>query len=320
MKPFHVAAGLLAPLSVASLFVGASPLSIADALTFRADSHALLVLFESRLPRTLALILAGVGLAVAGLIMQILVSNRFVEPSTAGTVESASLGMLLTALLAPGAPVPAKMAASALCALAGTLTFLRLLKAAPLRSPLTPPLVGLMLGGVVGSATAFLAYRFDMLQSLTAWTTGDFSVVLRGRYELLWLALGLTVAAYAMADRLTVAGLGEDVAANLGLNHAQVTAIGLAIVAMITAATVSTVGAIPFLGLIVPNLVSMAMGDNLRRTLPFVAAFGAVFTLACDVAGRLLAYPFEIPIGVVAGALGSGLFLALLLRRRARSA
>ncbi len=320
MKPALIAGAFLAPLFALSLLVGVSPLSAVDVLTFRADSHAVLVLVESRLPRTLALILAGVGLAVAGLIMQILVRNRFVEPSTAGTVESASLGMLVMALFAPAAPIFAKTAASTVFALAGTALFLRLLSMAPLRSPLTPPLIGLTLGGVIGSATTFLAYRFDLLQSLSAWTTGDFSVVLRGRYELLWLALALAVAGYAIADRLTVAGLGDDVATSLGLKHAHVMAVGLAIVAMITAATVSTIGSIPFLGLIVPNVVSLAMGDNLRRTLPFVAAFGAVFTLACDVAGRLANFPFEIPIGVVAGALGSGLFLVVLLRRRARNA
>ena len=212
------------------------------------------------MPRTLALLLAGMALAVAGLIMQMLVRNRYVEPTTAGTVESATLGILVITLLAPDTPVIGKMLTATGFALAGTLLFLALLRRVPLRTPFIVPLIGLILGGVIHAVTTFVAYRFDLLQSLHAWTTGDFSGVLRGRYELLWIGFGLACAAYAAADRYTVAGMGREFASNLGLNHARLTLVGLLIVSAISAVVVVTAGGIPFLGLIVPNAVSLVLG------------------------------------------------------------
>lgn len=304
-------------LAVASLFVGAAGIGV-SALSDDAAFSGLLM--ESRVPRTAALILAGASTAIAGMIMQMLAQNRFVEPSTVGTVESATLGLLLMAILAPEAPVPLRMAAATGSALLGTALFLRVLRAVPLRSPLMAPLIGIALGGVIGAATGFIAWRHDLVQALQAWTTGDFSMVLSGRYELLWLSAVMTVLAWIAADRFTLAGLGEDIATGLGLNHRRVMALGLAIVAGVTASVVVTVGVIPFLGLVAPNVVSMAMGDNLRRALPWVALLGAGLTLACDLFGRLIIHPYELPIGVTMGVLGAIVFLHLLLRRSARAA
>lgn len=310
---------VLALLSVASVLVGVSDLSLSD-LTAGGSATARLVLLEVRIPRTLALVFAGAGMAVSGTLMQMLARNRFVEPSTAGTVESAGLGILVVLLLAPGLPVYLKMLVATVFALAGTSLFLLILTRIPLRTPLMVPLVGLMLGGVINAVTTFFAYRYDMLQSLGAWTTGDFSAVLRGRYELLWLALGLTALAYAAADRFTVIGMGEAFATNLGLHYGRVVALGLVIVSMVTASVVVTVGMVPFLGLIVPNIVAMAMGDRLRRSLPWIAISGAGLVLACDIVGRLVIAPFEIPVGTVLGIVGSAFFLYLVLRRQTRAA
>lgn len=314
----HPVAILLATLVlvVASLLVGVGDLSLGGLFSLEPGSTLLLV--TSRIPRTLAIMLAGASIAIAGLIMQMLARNRFAEPSTAGTVDAASLGMLSVTLLAPDLPIIAKMLIAAAFALAGTLMFVGVLSRVPLRSPLIVPLVGLMLGNVIGALTSFLAYRYDLLQSLSAWTNGDFSMVLQGRYELLWIAFGLAAVGYLAADRLTVAGLGRDFTTNLGLNYRNVMALGLTIVAMITALVVTTIGMIPFLGLVVPNIVSLFIGDNLRRSVPYTALLGAGMVLLCDLAGRLLNYPFEIPIGTVMGVVGSGLFLDLLLRKRAR--
>lgn len=304
---------LVAALALASLFVGVSRVSIPALLD--GSDRALQVLAISRIPRTLALVIAGAAMAVSGTIIQMLARNRFVEPSTIGTVESASLGMLLVMLLAPDMPVFGRMLVAAAFALAGTALFMRILRSIPLRSVLMVPLVGIMLGGVIGAVTTFLAYRFDLLQSIGAWTTGDFSIVLRGRYELLWISAGLTVIAYLAADRFTVAGLGETFTTNLGLNQRRVVGLGLTIVAVVTAAVVVTVGVIPFVGLVVPNVVSLWMGDNMRRSLPWIALLGAGFVLVCDLVGRIVIHPYEIPIGVVMGVIGSAFFLFLLLRR-----
>ncbi|RZJ16185.1 MAG: ABC transporter permease, partial [Haliea sp.] len=142
---------LVLALAGASVFVGASQVSLLTLLSAHPDAMASQVLVVSRIPRTLALILAGMSMAVAGSIMQMLARNRFVEPSTAGTVESASLGLLVIALTAPGLPPFGKMVIASLFALAGTALFLAILRRIPLRSALIVPLVGLVLGGVISA-------------------------------------------------------------------------------------------------------------------------------------------------------------------------
>jgi iron complex transport system permease protein len=303
-------------LALASLFIGVSDVSLAGLLSTSLEDRPMQVLLISRMPRTLAIILSGIAMAVAGLVMQMVVRNRFVEPSTAGTTESASLGFLAATLFFPGWPLMGKMLVAAAFAVAGTALFLRILRAVPLRDVMLVPLVGIMLGGIIGAIASFIAYRFELLPSLLAWTMGDFSGILRGRYELLWIGLGCAVLAYIAADRFTVAGMGRDVTTNLGLNYQQVMVLGLVIVSLVSAVVLVTAGSIPFLGLIVPNLVSLLVGDNMRLTVPWVAVTGAGFVLACDIVGRVVRFPYEIPISVVVGVVGSAIFLYQLLRTR----
>lgn len=301
-------------LAVVSLFVGVSHVSLSTLLSGGAGGEAMDTLLISRIPRTLALILAGASMAIAGLVMQMVVRNRFVEPTTAGTSDAAALGFLVVTILAPEWPVMAKMAVSALFALAGMALFLRILKIVPLRDMLLAPLIGIMLGGIIGAVAGFIAYRYNLMASLLAWNMGDFSGVLRGRYELLWMGFVCCVIAYIAADRFTVAGMGQDFTTNLGLNYRHVMILGLVVVSVVSAVVLASVGGIPFLGLIVPNVVSLMVGDNMRRTVPWVAVGGAGAILACDIAGRVIRFPYEIPISVVMGVVGSIAFLYLLLR------
>lgn len=319
-RDWRILAALLAvaALALCSVLIGVYDVDPGRLLAGSEEVHESLVLAASRIPRTIAIVLVGISMSVAGLIMQLLAQNRFVSPSTAGTTEAASLGILTVTLLVPSMPLMGKMLAASVFALAGTGIFLALLRAVPLRTPLVVPLIGIMFGQVIASVTTFFAYRHDLLQSMAAWTGGDFSRVLRGRYELLWLSGVLTVVAYIAADRFTVAGLGEAFTTNLGMSYQRVLFLGLSIVSIVTAVNVVTVGAIPFLGLIVPNVVRMIMGDNVRRTAPWCALFGAGFLLVCDIAGRVLRYPYEIPIGTVVGVAGSVIFLVLLLRTSTR--
>ncbi|MBV7407826.1 ABC transporter permease [Maritimibacter sp. DP1N21-5] len=272
------------------------------------------LVFVSRLPRTLAALLAGAGLAVAGVIMQMLARNPFVEPATAGTGQAAGLGLVAVTLLAPGAAIWLKMSAATTAALIGTAGFVALVRRLPTGDPLLVPLTGIVYGGILGAATTFLAYERDLLQYIDIWMSGEFSGVMLGRYEILWIGGALTVLAYLYADRFTIAGFGEETTRSLGLGYGQVVALGLVIVSVITAVTVVTVGMIPFVGLVVPNLVARMRGENLRETLPYVAVSGGVLVLACDIIGRVIRYPFEVPVGTVLGVLGAALFLWILHR------
>lgn len=318
------ASAAVALLAVLSTFVGVldvtpwslwHQLAAGDLEGFRSSLEIIAI---SRFPRTASVVLAGLALAVAGLIMQLMARNKFVEPSTVGTVESAQAGLLVVTVLLPAAPLMLKMGFASVFAIAGTALFLLVLHRIPLRNSLLVPLVGIMLGSVIASVTTFFAYRYDLLQTLNTWTVGDFSGVLRGRYELLWLVLALTVVGYVAADRFTVVGMGQEFTTNLGIDYRRVMALGMTIVALISAVVVVTVGAIPFLGLVVPNLVSMLVGDNIRRTVPWVAVLGAGFVLVCDLLARVIRYPYEIPVGTIVAVVGGALFLAMLLGGRNR--
>nr|WP_321508532.1 iron chelate uptake ABC transporter family permease subunit [uncultured Celeribacter sp.] len=274
------------------------------------------LLAVSRAPRTAAALLAGASLAVGGVIMQMLARNRFVEPATAGTGQAAGLGLVAVTLFMPSAALWLKMAGATAAALIGTAGFLMIVRRLPPQDPLLVPLSGIVYGGIIGAAATFLAYENDLLQYIDIWMNGEFSGVMLGRYEFLWIAGALGILAYLYADRFTIAGMGEDTATALGLDYRTVMITGLAIVAGVTAVTVVTVGMIPFVGLVVPNIVARLVGENLRRSLPIVALSGAALVLACDIVGRLLRFPYEIPVGTVLGVLGAGLFLWLLHARR----
>jgi len=311
---FGLAFLLVILLAGISLLVGVSGLSLSRLM--EGNPRDWLILWESRVPRMLALVLSGASMAIAGLLMQIVIRNRFVEPSTTGTVEAAGLGLLVMTLMAPGAPVIVKMAVGAVFALGGTGLFLLVLRRVPLRDQMMVPLIGIILTGVLHAVTTFFAYRADLMQTVLAWTQGDLSGVLRGRYELLWLGAAMAAIAWIAADRFTLAGLGRDMATSLGLAHGRVLALGLIIVSGVTSVVVVTVGIIPFLGLIVPNLVSLGLGDNMRRAVPWVAVSGAGLVLVCDIIGRVLRAPYEIPVGTILGVIGSFTFPILILRRR----
>jgi iron complex transport system permease protein len=307
-----IGAATLLALFVASLVVGVSDLAIGS---LSSDPEALRLIMISRLPRTLAALLAGSALAIAGLVMQTLARNRFVEPSTAGTAQSAALGILVVTLVWPNASLGWKALGAAATALAGTSIFLMFAHRLPATQPFLVPLFGLVYGGIIGSAATFAAWHLDLLQYLEVWITGEFSGVLRGRYELLWVAGALVALAWWTADRLTILSLGKDFSIGLGLSYAGMLRLGLVIVSAITALTVVVVGTIPFVGLVVPNIMSRFAGENLRHTLPCVAGGGGALVLACDILGRLIRFPYEVPVGTILGVVGAILFLVLLLGR-----
>ena len=306
---------LIFALSVISLNVGASRMNLLHLFT-QPDDRMTQLLFVSRWPRTLALILAGASLAVAGVILQMMARNRLVDPSIVGTVDAAALGMLLCTIVAPSMALLFKFSVVTACAALGTVLFLTLLKRIPLRSALIVPVIGLVLAGVTHAGSSLLAYQFDLAPALRNWNSGDFSAILRGRYELLWVAAGITILGILQANRFTVIGMGKDFATNIGVNYQWLLASGVLLVSMIVASVVIIAGALPFIGLVAPNLVRLLTGDNLRRSIPLVALAGSALMLAADLLGRILIHPYEIPSANLLAVTGSLVFLVILLRGR----
>ncbi|HJG92462.1 MAG TPA: iron chelate uptake ABC transporter family permease subunit [Brachybacterium massiliense] len=299
---------VVALLLVASLFTGVYDI-------FGADDGAQMFAI-TRIPRTIALVLAGAAMAMSGLIMQLMTQNRFVEPSTTGTTEWAGLGLIAVMIIAPGAGLLTKMTVAIIFSFVGTMVFFLFLRKVTLRSSLIVPIIGIMLGAVVGSVSTFIALQFDALQNLGVWFAGSFTSVLRGSYEVLWIVLLVGVAVFIVADRLTVAGLGEDIATNVGVNYQRVLLMGTGLVAVATGVVTVVVGNLPFLGLIVPNVVSMIRGDDLRSNLPWVCLLGIAIVTVCDLIGRTIIMPFEVPVSLILGIVGAAVFILLLTRQR----
>ncbi len=304
---------LLLLLSSISLFIGVSAVNIQGLLAL--DSQQWKIFTISRLPRLISILIAGSALSICGLVMQQLSRNRFVSPTTAGTMDSAKLGILIAILLFPSASMLLKTSIAIVVSFIGTLIFMTILGKLKVKDSIFVPLVGIMFGNIISSITAFIAYKEDLLQNLSGWLQGDFSLIMAGRYELLYVSLPMLIIAYLFAQRFSIVGMGQDFATNLGLNYKQVLYLGLVIVSVVSSIIIISVGVIPFLGLIIPNLVTLYLGDNLKKVLSHTALLGAIFVLCCDILGRLVIYPYEIAINVVVGVFGSAIFLGLLLRR-----
>lgn len=272
----------------------------------------------TRVPRTIALVLAGAAMSMSGLVMQLITQNRFVEPTTTGTTEWAGLGLIAVMVLFPGASLMARMGAAIGAAFLGTLVFFAFLRQVRLRSSLIVPIIGMMLGAVVSAVSTFIALQFDALQILGVWFAGSFTSILKGQYEILWIVALVVVAVFIAADRFTVAGLGEEVATTVGVDYQKVVLLGTGLIAIATGVVTVVVGALPFLGLIVPNIVSLVRGDDLRSNLPWVCLLGIAIVTACDLLGRLIIMPFEVPVSLILGIVGAVVFVGLLLRQRAR--
>lgn len=304
----------LIALSVLSLFVGVKDISFVD--MFRWSDEQTMVLTISRIPRTVALVLAGVGMSVCGLIMQQMTQNRFVSPTTAGTLDAAKMGILVSVIFASQSDNFIRILFAFGFTFLASIIFLKIADRIRYRNIIFIPLVGLMFGGVLNSITTFFAYKNNAVQNVNAWMVGDFSGILQGNYELVYLSIPAVFITYLYANKFTVVGMGENFSKNLGLNYRAILNIGLFCIALTVSVIVLTVGAIPFLGLVIPNIVSILYGDNLRKTLPITAVFGAIFLLICDIIGRLIIYPFEVPIGMSVGVIGGIIFLILLMKKR----
>ena len=303
---------LLILLCAVSLMLGSKQISLIALFNFSND--AWLTLTASRIPRLIALVLTGVGLSVSGVILQHIVRNKFVEPATSGGLDAAKLGILVSLTMLPSASTSSKMIFALVFCFAASLLFILIISRIKFKSAVLIPVLGLMYGSVLSSIAEFYAYRHNILQSMQGWLLGDFSRVIQGHYELIYIILPIIVLAYIYAHRFTVLGMGEDMAASLGLGYAATAALGLMLVSVTVAASVITIGAIPFVGLVIPNLVALKYGENLSRTLPVVALGGACLLLICDIFGRLVIYPFEVPIGLTAGGVGGVIFLVLIMK------
>lgn len=313
MKKKHLIIMLIG-LSLVSIFLGAKNINIMDILSGNKDAIHLMAI--SRFPRLISILVAGSAMSICGLIMQQISQNKFVSPTTGATIDSAQLGIVIAMVLIPGATTMQKAMVSFVFALTGTLLFMAFLRNLKVKNVIFVPLVGIMFGNIIGSITTYIGYEFEIMQNVGSWMQGNFSMILKGNYELLYLSIPLMILAFVFAHKFTVAGMGEDFATNLGLDYKKIVNIGLVIVSIVTVCVVITAGEIPYIGLIVPNIVSLYKGDNVHENIWDTALFGAIFVLVCDIAARVIIYPYELSVGLTVGVIGSAIFLYLIFRRK----
>ena len=296
-----------------SLSIGVLDLSFTNLL--KGDNDAWQVLYVSRIPRTIAIILTASSLSIAGLIMQAISRNKFISPSTAGTTNAAVLGVLIGYLVMGNQPIILRSIFAFVFALVSTLIFMLMLKKIKFKNVIYVPLIGMMYGAMISSIATFIAHRYNALQFLNTIGIGGFSNKAVGSYELLYLVVPAIILAIIYATRFSIAGMGEDFAKNLGVKYGVVISVGLIIIAVISSVTFVMVGTLPFVGLIVPNLVSYYYGDHVKKTVVDIALFGSSFVLFNDILSRLIVFPYEVSISFTMGVTGALIFLIIIFRR-----
>ncbi|EAH5615825.1 ABC transporter permease [Campylobacter coli] len=305
---------LLVVFGIISLFIGVIRINLDD--IFSLSTTQLEIILLTRIPRLIAILLTGMSLSICGLIMQQLTQNKFVSPTTAGTMDCAKFGILISLIFFTGASFFTQALIASIFALLGSFIFIQILRKIKLKDVIFVPLIGLMFGGIINAITTFFAYALNYIQNIQGWLQGSMANVMQGNYELLYISLPLFILAYFLAHKITIAGMGEDLALNLGVSYNTILFLGLIIVSIITSIVIVSIGVIPFLGLIIPNLVAIYRGDNLKKNLIYIALCGALFLLICDIISRLVIFPFEMPLSITTGVLGSLIFIFLLLKRK----
>src|SRR5574344_297747 len=285
---------------------------LTGAYSLRDNHEGWRMIFITRIPRTLSLMLTGVAMSMSGIVMQLITQHKLVEPTTTGTIEWAGLGLILAYIMVPSATLLLRTTFAILAAFIGSMIFFLLLRNIRLKSSLLVPVLGIMMGAVVSAVSTFVALEFNMTQSLELWFAGSFAPMQKGRYEYLYFIIVITIAIYIYADRLTLAGLGEDVATNLGLNYKKIILVANILVSIATGLVASVVGNVPFLGILIPNLVSMYKGDNLRENLPHICLSAMAVIMLADIVGRTIIAPFEVPVSLILGSVGAIGFLIIM--------
>ncbi len=301
-------------LVVTSLFVGVDQrVNIGSLIRFEGEAWQLFLL--SRLPRTLVIIITATSISIAGMIMHALGRNKFISPSTAGTTDAAMLGILVGYILIPTQSNIVKFVFSFVFAMLATFIFVLIINRIKFKNTVYVPLIGMMFGGVIGSIATLIAQRFQILQVMSSIGVGSFAHISVINAQLLWMLVPALIFASVFVTKFNIIALGVDFAKNLGVNYGAVLILGLIIVSVISASTFIVVGPLPFLGLVVPNLMSIYYGDNMKKTFFDVALFGASFVLLNDIISRLLAFPGETPISFTMGISGAIIFFYLIFRK-----
>lgn len=315
----------LAALAIVAIFAamasGSAAISVTDtirALAGGSPDHIRALVMELRLPRALTAFGVGGLLAVAGVLMQVLLRNPLAEPYILGSSGGAAVAALLGMLLGWGSGIVDVAAFGG--AMAATLLVFSIAQGTGSWTPTRLLLTGVVLAaGFSAATTLLLALSPDQnLRGMLFWLMGDLSFAYSPARSL-WLLVAITVAGILVARHLNVLARGELQAAIVGLPVAAFRLMIFAVTALATAVSVTTVGVIGFIGLVVPHLIRLMTGSDHRIVLPASALAGGTLLVVADTLARTVMAPRQLPVGALTAALGVPLFLILMRRSRRAS-
>lgn len=308
--------------AAAGLCLGSQPYTLPQlwqALCTRAPGDTVWrVIAYVRLPRVLAGIAAGAGLAVAGVLLQAVLNNAMASPNVIGVNAGAGFFAMAAMVAAPAVPGAVQFA-SFLGALGCAMLVYALAWRAGL-SRTTLVLAGLAVSGMLTAGLNTLKLLWpETVASSPGFLTGGLSGVTLAMLAAAcpYLAVGLLLALFLAVD-LNVLCLGEESAAGLGLHVGRTRFLGILAAALLAGAAVSFAGLLSFVGLLAPHIVRRLAGTDHRVLIPASALLGAAFVVVCDLAARVLFAPFELPVGILLSLIGGPFFLYLLLHRKRR--
>ncbi|MCC3772578.1 iron ABC transporter permease [Streptomyces sp. UNOC14_S4] len=278
------------------------------------------LVWDLRLPRVLMAALVGAALAVCGAVLQAVTRNALADPYLLGVSSGASTGAVAVVVLGVGAGTLGTTGGALVGALVAFGLLLALLRRSdpdPVRIVLTGVVVGQLFTALT-SLTLMASADADTTRAVTHWLLGSMAPA---RWESVAVCavvtpLGLAVA-WLCSNALDAFAFGADTASSLGIGVRRTRTVLLVVTAVLTSVAVATVGAIGFVGLIVPHGVRFLTGPRHRVLLPCAALAGAVFLVWTDALARAVLAPRELPAGVITALVGVPLFLLVLRRRGA---
>ncbi|WP_406676658.1 FecCD family ABC transporter permease [Moorella sp. ACPs] len=306
-----------------------TPAQVIMTLLGKVEGRARIIIWNIRLPRVLAAFTAGVGLSVAGCVMQNILRNPLASPFTLGVSQGAAFGAAI-AIIALGAGSTHSSGADAvlinspylvtltafLGAMAATLVIIFLAGHKGF-SPEAMVLAGVALGSLFSAGTIILQYFASDVQvaAMVFWTFGDIGRVSWRDLEIMAAVEGVAFL-YFMANRWNYNALdsGEETAKGLGVNVEKIRLAGMFIASLITATVVSFLGIIGFIGLVGPHIMRRVIGGDHRFLIPAASMMGGFLLLAADTLGRTVIAPVVLPVGSITSFMGAPLFLYLLAR------
>lgn len=269
-----------------------------------------------RFPRVIGACLAGMGLAVSGVILQGVMNNSLASPNTIGVNSGAGFAVMLTLMLG-GSYTYHVPTAAFFGALITTLAIYGLACVSD-SSRTTIILAGITVSSFLNAGiNTIKLIDSDISINLTSFMIGSLSGLTFDNLKVPGIAILIALfAAFLLAKAINVLSLGDDIARSLGLNVAVIRPVLLVLASVLAGCVVSYAGLLSFVGLIVPHICRRLFGNDARYLLPCSALLGACFVLICDTAGRVLFAPFELPAGILMSFIGGPFFLYLLLKKK----